>query len=110
MRNLFPGYYRPTEEEFSALWEECVFAFDANVLLNVYRYTQATRESFLEILSRLKERIWLPHQAAWEYQENRLGVISDQHKPYEDIPKQLSALLSQLRSDYPRHPFIPLQK
>lgn len=110
MRNLFPGYYRPTDEEFSALWQECVFAFDANVLLNVYRYSQATRERFLEILDRLKERIWLPHQAALEYQENRLKVISDQHEPYEDIPKRLNDLLAQIQSDYPRHSFIPLQQ
>jgi hypothetical protein len=110
MRNLFPGYYRPTEEEFSVLWRECVFAFDANVLLNVYRYSQATSEKFLEILGRLRDRIWLPHQAALEYQENRLGVISNQHKPYEDIPKRLNALLVQMRNDYPRHPFIPIQR
>jgi hypothetical protein len=110
MRNLFPGYYRPTEEEFSILWRDCIFTFDANVLLNVYRYSQATSERFLEILGRLRERIWLPHQAALEYQENRLGVISDQHKPYEDIPKRLNALFAQIRNDYPRHPFIPIQR
>ena len=31
-------YYRPTESEFKKLWKDCVFAFDANTLLNVYRY------------------------------------------------------------------------
>src|SRR5262249_24633967 len=104
MPNLFPGYYRPTEEEFSALWQECVFAFDANVLLNVYRYSQATRERFLEILDRLRERIWLPYQAALEYQENRLRVLSAQYDPYESIPQQLRTLHNELRKKYPRHP------
>jgi|SRR5262245_4337358 len=106
MRNLFPGYYRPTEEEFSVLWRECIFSFDANVLLNLYKYSQTTRESFLKILSGLRDRIWLPHQAALEYQENRLKVIFDQYERYDDIPKQLKILLAQLRNKYPRHPSI----
>ncbi len=36
MRDLFPGYYRPTEEEFAKMWQEGIFVFDANVLLNIY--------------------------------------------------------------------------
>ncbi|MGZ3645243.1 MAG: hypothetical protein ACXVCM_15485, partial [Ktedonobacteraceae bacterium] len=39
MQELFPGYYRPTKEEFSTMWQQCIFVFDANVLLNIYRYT-----------------------------------------------------------------------
>jgi hypothetical protein len=31
MRTMFPGYYRPTEEEFKKMWQECIFSFDANV-------------------------------------------------------------------------------
>ena len=38
MRDLFPSYYRPTDEEFKELWEKCTFIFDANVLLNLYLY------------------------------------------------------------------------
>ena len=42
MRREFPGYYRPTSEEFKALWESAEFALDANVLLNVYGYSKPT--------------------------------------------------------------------
>ncbi|MFM2060738.1 MAG: hypothetical protein RLZZ507_408 [Cyanobacteriota bacterium] len=38
MRDLFPGYYQPTEKEFAELWKECIFSFDTNVLLHIYRY------------------------------------------------------------------------
>ena len=34
MRNLFPGYYRPTDNELKELWEKATFIVDANVLLN----------------------------------------------------------------------------
>jgi hypothetical protein len=110
MRELFPGYYRPSDETFKALWDECVFVFDANVLLNVYRYSPKTLKNFLNILEKLQERLWLPHQAAYEYQENRLNVISAQHQPYEDIPKLLNELIARIGTNYPRHPFINTNK
>lgn len=65
------------------MWRECTFVLDANILLNLYRYRPEERDQFLAILSKLKERIWLPHQAAREYQRNRLKVIQDQHAAYE---------------------------
>jgi len=110
MRDLFPGYYRPTDQEFDEIWREAIFAFDANVLLNIYRYSEDTREAFLKILTSLKERIWLPHQAALEYQENRLIVLSAQFKAYDEIPKLLNRTLAELRTVYPRHPFIPIDR
>lgn len=108
MRKLFPGYYRPTDQEFSKMWQECTFAFDANVLLNIYRYSHETRESLFEILKRLKDRIWVPHQAACEYQERRLDVISEQFKAYEETEELLSKTLRQLENR--RHPFIDFSK
>lgn len=63
MKKMFPGYYRPTEKEFSELWKNCLFVFDSNVLLNLYEYTTATKNSLLAILGNIGGRIWLPHQA-----------------------------------------------
>ena len=90
MRDLFRGYYRPTKEEFDSLWDNCIFSFDTNILLNIYRYTPKTRERFFDILDKLQERIWLPYQAAYEYQEERLNVISQQLKPYSELQKSLN--------------------
>ncbi|MEQ8996136.1 MAG: PIN-like domain-containing protein [Coleofasciculus sp. B1-GNL1-01] len=53
MRDLFPGYYQPTPEEFETLWQEAIFSFDANILLNIYRYSAETRERLFEIIERL---------------------------------------------------------
>ncbi len=87
MKNLFPGYYKPSDEEFHQMWQECIFAFDANMLLNIYRYTSETQESFFMILDRLKDRIWIPHQAAIEFYKNREAVIEGQIKLYEEVNK-----------------------
>ena len=82
--------YQPTAEELAEIWQTCIFSFDANILLNTYCYTPKTRESFFEILRRLKDRIWLPHQVAYEYQKNRVYVIGEHIKAYERIDKILT--------------------
>jgi hypothetical protein len=53
MRKMFPGHFRPKPEEFDQLLQECIFAFDTNVLLNVYRYTPETQEKLFAILEKL---------------------------------------------------------
>ncbi|MGE0024579.1 MAG: PIN-like domain-containing protein, partial [Hyphomicrobium sp.] len=87
MKDKFPGYYRPSEEEFAILWKECIFALDANVLLNLYRYPQTARDELLKIISRDPERFWIPHQAALEFQRNRLSVIAEQKNKFREVRK-----------------------
>jgi hypothetical protein len=109
MRKAFPGYYRPTEAEFRKLWDKCLFVLDANVLLNLYRYSDETRKKLIDILKQIEPRLWVPHQAALEYQRNRLEVISAQREAYKQIRQLLDEtakkLETQLRT-YKRHPLI----
>lgn len=96
MRSLFPGFYERTDEEFSELWQEAIFAFDTNMLLNIYRYQEETRERYFEILEHLKDRIWIPHQVAYEYQDDRMTVIEQQLKTYGEVAKVFKEILSDL--------------
>ena len=66
MRKQFPGYYRPKAEEFAQKFKECVFCFDTNVLLHLYRYTPESRDNLIKVLQAFKDRIWLPHQIGLE--------------------------------------------
>ena len=114
MRDLFPGFYEPTEQEIAKLWQEGIFVFDTNMLLHIYRYSPDTRERFFETLSRLSERIWIPDQVAFEYQDRRVGVISEQIKAYDDVADLLDTTLRGLKSKLEplkkRHAFIdPVQ-
>jgi predicted transcriptional regulator len=109
MRKSFIGYYRPSDEEFTKLWEESIFCFDANVLLNLYRYSPDTAESFLNTLGRLGDRIWLPHQVALEYHTNRLGVISEQIEAYDEIMALFRGNLSRFRATFRNHPHIEIE-
>ncbi len=47
MREKFVAYYQPTGQEFSELWEKCLFVIDTNVLLNLYRFPEQARNDFL---------------------------------------------------------------
>ena len=109
MRKTFPGYYHPDDDDFSNLWKNCIFVFDASVLLNIYRYTPATRDGFIDILDKISDRLWIPHQAALEYQKNRLDVINQQLSAYEKIQKSLDSNKTKILNDlktFSRHPYI----
>ena len=104
MRAKFFSYYRPTNSWFAELWETCFFVVDANVLLNLYRYSVSASEQLLTLLESTRERIWIPHQAALEYHQNRLDVISSETKTYSDTIKLCKSLKDNLTSSR-RHPF-----
>jgi len=111
LRNAFRGYYRPTQEEFSDLWENCLFVLDANVLLNIYRFTPSTSEDFIRVLEKISDRLWVPYQAALEYQMNRLDVINQQVEAYDKIQESLSQNKNKIISDlklYKKHPYMQI--
>jgi PIN like domain len=85
LRDLFPGYFTPTVEEFDELWKNATFAFDANVLLDLYRLPEENRQVFFSALEKLTDRIFLPHHAAREYLNRRLSVISVRAESYERL-------------------------
>ena len=106
MKSIFIGYFRPTQEEFDQLWKKCIFAVDANVLLNLYRYSPATRKELEKALKSIQERVFIPHQAAREYLKNRLNVTAGQASEYLKTINSIKELLSTLSSK-DRHPFLP---
>jgi hypothetical protein len=74
----FPGYRLPPESELEAALQSALVAVDANVLLNLYRYNDATRDDLLGVLQRFGNRLWVPNQVMREFWRNRLGVLASQ--------------------------------
>lgn len=105
MKNYFPGHFRESEENLKNVWNSCIFVFDANILLNLYRYSDATRKEFLKLLSKIKDRVWLPHRAAEEYLNNRMTVIDQQERSYDETIKSIEALRNDL-DNARQHPFV----
>jgi len=106
MRSLFLGYYKPTEEEVGKLWKDANIVFDANALLNIYSYSEQTRDTALIVLDNIKDRLWLPHQFAFEYQKNRLSRISQETKNIADVKSKIQNLLDNDIKSLRRHPFL----
>ncbi len=99
MKKEFPQYYLPSKQEFEELWETCVFVLDTSVLLNLYRYRKDTSNDLFKIFDFISERLWVPHQVALEYQENRLTVIAEQVKRYDDVKKVLKSTQATLSKE-----------
>jgi len=105
MRSKFPGYFNLTTEQYNAIWDEALFVFDANILLNLYRYSEDTRDEVLKILTLIQDRVWIPHQAAKEFLNRRLTVISSHAKSYNEAIGQLDSLVKNFENNK-QHPFI----
>lgn len=105
MKSKFPGYFKPTKKEIKSLWDNAIFTLDANVLLNLYRYSDDTKEELLKIFEKIKDRVWIPNQAAKEFFKNKLNVINQQEKAYDASIQSLNTIETEFKNSR-QHPFI----
>lgn len=117
MKNLFAEFYRYSEDEIREIWNNCLFVFDTNVLLNLYRYSKDTSDEFLKILDEIhkKGQIWMPYQVGLEFNEHRIQIIFDFDKSYDDIKDIVSSEFNdakkKIKNQYNgNHPSIDLKK
>ncbi|SNS13670.1 hypothetical protein SAMN05443665_1001159 [Actinomadura meyerae] len=94
-RDGFEEYFPPS----SSLREEAIksglICLDTNVLLDAYRFRPEARMELLNTLKVVEDRLWIPHQVAFEFHKNRISVIGSQGKAY----KELTDGLEQAKSD-----------
>lgn len=106
MRTMFPGQFRPSSESLNTLWENCLFVVDANVLLNLYRYSTETRHELERALRSVRDSVFVPHQAAKEFLKNRLTVTAGQAQEYTKAINTINELTAVI-SNKKKHPFLP---
>lgn len=105
MRSQFIGHFSNSKATREELWKTATFVFDANVLLNLYRYSDDARNEFLKVIKKIDDRCWLPEQCAHEFLENRLGVIRGQVEAYDGAIKTLNGIKNTFEGQK-GHPFI----
>ncbi len=108
MRSTFPGFYKFTDEQFTALWENAILVFDASALLNLYTYSEGSRNAILGVLKNVSSHLWIPNQFAYEYQKNRMKVLREQRQHYENVATVLNGVASEVRrlSSFCRDRFV----
>jgi hypothetical protein len=85
MKDLFPGFYPTATDQVDLAIPATLVVFDANVLLNLYRYPTTASEDILRLMEGLADKVWLPYHVALEYQRNRLPVIAEQKKRFRQV-------------------------
>lgn len=97
MKPNFYGYYPPTTEQYERLWRDGLIVLDTNVLLNLYRLPTTARDELISVLELLKDRLWIPHQVALEFQRRRLTVIASERKATEEALTATSDLVADIK-------------
>jgi len=98
MRKLFAWYFSPTKDETDSVWRDGVLTVDTNVLLDLYRFHDETREQLLKSLEAFKGRTWLAYQVADEFIANRTRVIASTAKTFRDATETLNGIGKSLAS------------
>lgn len=106
MKNEFFEHFSLSDNEIKELWKNAVFVLDTSVLLNFYRYSEDSKNKFIEKIQELGPRVWYVHQTIHEYLKNRLSEIQKQKDLYSDALKDIEKLEKLFEHDR-QHPFIP---
>lgn len=96
MKKLLPEYFKPTEEEIKDIWQNGTIVIDANVLLNLFRYSKNSRNELINILQHYKNRLWVPYQVAFEFLENCQSVPVSLSKALSDTLKEIDTISGEL--------------
>lgn len=89
MKGMFPEYDVSRAVNYEDIWQNALFVFDTNVLLNLYRYRVNTRDELLAVLDGIAKQIWIPYQVGLEFQRNRQSVIAEQIKRFSEVKRAI---------------------
>ncbi|WP_028786994.1 PIN domain-containing protein [Terrimonas ferruginea] len=90
MKKAFNWYFPLSSTQIRKIWSEAVLTVDTNVLLDLYRYHQDTRQAILDSLKSFKNRAWISHQVADEFFKNRNNVILSSVTSFNDADRSLN--------------------
>jgi hypothetical protein len=107
MEDLFPGYYSPSDEDFLELWQKCIFIFDTNIILDFYEHRNETQEDFFKVLDAIKDSLWIPHQVALEYHENRINRIKQAESNFSNAKNLLDQTTETFSQNFNSQCFPP---
>ena len=98
MIELFKGYANYSESEYKSIWKDATIVVDANILLNFYRYSPETKKLYIEILKKLKKRLWIPYQVGFEFYKNKDSVMNSSFKIYDSLGNDINSAINKIKN------------
>lgn len=92
MKSKLKEYIPQTEKQRQKIWENGIFVLDANVLLNMCRYSKQSCDELLAIVKTHKDNLWLPYQVGMEFFNNRLAVIEGVKNGFNQLLANISKI------------------
>ncbi|WP_122604119.1 PIN-like domain-containing protein [Pseudomonas viridiflava] len=105
MREAFSQHFATDQDRREKLWENCLFVFDTNVLVGIYRRSEEARDAQYKMMVELGERLWIPHRVIYEFLDNRAKIVHEQSQLYADSISELRGMLSSFEI-VTKHPFL----
>lgn len=111
MKSILEEYENFSQEKIAAIWEKAIIVLDTNILLNLYRYSESTRDNIIQVMEALKDRLWMPYQVGIEYFNNRESTFMAIAQMGDGLKKQLDEGKKDLLNAYnkketSRHPHL----
>jgi hypothetical protein len=109
MRDRFGDYYTPEDDVYESFLTSGHIILDTNVLLAPYRVDVSTKGQIFTILESLRERIWIPYHAGWEFFQNRPNVIAGEDKVYQILENMLRDCSQKVTAHFDKlkqHPIV----
>lgn len=89
MKSVLPEWYEPDDATLEQILTTGTIALDANALLDLYRVNREQREEIMSVLRKVQDRIFVPYQAAFEFQKNRIKVVHDNEAAHAKLPEAI---------------------
>ena len=98
MKDQFKEFYTYSESEEKNIREDCIFVFDTNIILWLYRIPEDSRKELIKILKKLqkKNQIWSPHQIIYEFHKNRRNIIIWLENDYNEAIHAIEWVIAEL--------------
>ncbi|MDO3126492.1 PIN domain-containing protein [Mycobacteroides abscessus subsp. bolletii] len=89
MREAFSEWYYPDDDAIAHIVTTGTIALDANALLDLYRVGAGRRQEILTALEKIGDRLFVPYQAAYEYQKNRTSALHDAQSTFDKVSEDI---------------------
>jgi len=88
MKERFKHYH--LLENLDDIYKNAIIVLDTNSILNIYRYNTNNRDKYIEILKKVKKRIYLTDHICNEFYKNRFLIIENRTTFKDNIFEMIS--------------------